>query len=457
MSDIIEDTVIQTDEGAKDGQTKCPKCGATDISLNAKKGVLRCHFCRYEFEPEIAEDNIDASTLDRNIISSGASDINEQSAVITLKCESCGAEVVIDTGEAVGARCHWCRNTLSINRQVPNGAVPDVVLPFNMNNKEAKEHIGRFVDKRKFFAHQKFKKEFSADNIVGVYLPYMVVDVNSHAFFSGEGEHEARCYTVGKDDKKETRYDAEVYEVVREFDMAVDDLTVISSKDKADKNSNKTNNIINSILPFDTENCVKWDANYIKGFSSEKRDTNPDDLKPLVERQIRDIARFAANETLDYYDRGVRWDSQTLDMNGSHWKTAYFPVWLYSHYQKKGKKGILHYVAVNARTKETMGSIPINKPKLFFFSLLVELVSWIVKLMIDMNMENNLSWLLLTSGFLFYFIKYMTYRNTDERHAHETDTKRRISQMQQRDTYITKRIGLRRADIEGANNKKIEG
>ena len=45
-------TIIKTDEGAKDGQNKCPKCGATEISLNIKTGKLRCHFCRYEFSPE---------------------------------------------------------------------------------------------------------------------------------------------------------------------------------------------------------------------------------------------------------------------------------------------------------------------------------------------------------------------------------------------------------------------
>lgn len=31
-------TIVQTDVGAKDGQNKCPKCGATDISLNVNTG-----------------------------------------------------------------------------------------------------------------------------------------------------------------------------------------------------------------------------------------------------------------------------------------------------------------------------------------------------------------------------------------------------------------------------------
>ena len=33
--------IVQTDSGAKNGQNKCPLCGATDISLNAKTGMLR--------------------------------------------------------------------------------------------------------------------------------------------------------------------------------------------------------------------------------------------------------------------------------------------------------------------------------------------------------------------------------------------------------------------------------
>ena len=39
--------IVKTDVTAKDGQNKCPKCGATEISLNANNGKLRCHYCRY--------------------------------------------------------------------------------------------------------------------------------------------------------------------------------------------------------------------------------------------------------------------------------------------------------------------------------------------------------------------------------------------------------------------------
>ena len=104
MNSILSDEpkIVKTDEGAKDGQNKCPKCGATDISLNAKKGLLRCNFCRHEFEPEKVEGlETDITKLEGEVMGSGALDIAEDSqGIVTFKCSSCGAEVVIDTSES---------------------------------------------------------------------------------------------------------------------------------------------------------------------------------------------------------------------------------------------------------------------------------------------------------------------------------------------------------------------
>ena len=198
--------IIQTDLNAKDGQDKCPKCGATDISLNPRTGLLRCNFCRYEFKPETVEElNTNISELNGDVMGSAAQDISTDSEnVITLKCSSCGAEVVIDTAEATQARCHWCRSTLSINQQMPNGSVPDVVLPFKLTKAEAKAQIEDFVGRRKFFAHPKFRQEFTTENIMGVYFPYMVVDINSHAFLLGKGEKQDRLYTRGSGENQRT-------------------------------------------------------------------------------------------------------------------------------------------------------------------------------------------------------------------------------------------------------------
>ncbi len=449
--------VVDTDVGNNSGQDKCPKCGATDISLNAQTGLLRCNFCRYEFKPEKVEGlETDITKLEGEIVGSGTQDIDENSKdMVTIKCTSCGAEVVIDTSETTQARCHWCRNYLSINEQIPNGAVPDVVLPFKLKKDEARQEIEKFVKNRKFYAHPKFKQEFTTENIMGVYLPYMVVDVNSHAYFSGQGEHEKRRYTRGSDDNKRTYYDADLYDVEREFDLTIEGLTVESSSDKINKNSsNKTNNIINSIMPFDIENCVKYNSNYLRGYTSEKRDMDIDDLRQIVDKQSKDVARFAANDTLKQYDRGVRWKTENLNVKGKQWKTAYLPVWLYSYQEKKGDKSILHYVAVNARTKETMGSVPIHMSKLILVSVIVEIIALILMLFVDLD-DNG--WVFLLAGPLYYGLMYMKYRNKKARHYHEIETKRKIFNLKKSDVFVKTETGLSNSRIEGANNTRVNG
>lgn len=264
--------IIDTSSDLQDGQIKCPKCGSTDIEINTKSGKLRCNFCRYEFEPELAPEDQDISTLEGTTIGSGAADIDEAAEdMITVKCESCGAEVVIDTKTTTQARCHWCRNTLSINNKIPNGAIPDVILPFSVTKGDAQEEIAKFVRKRKFFAHPTFTREFTTENICGVYLPYMLVDVSSHMNLCGEGEIKTASYEVGVGDDKHTEYDADCFKIERDFDIFIDDLSIEASMDKLDYTSKeKTTNIINAIMPFDTENCVleRYGANYCTGLSN---------------------------------------------------------------------------------------------------------------------------------------------------------------------------------------------
>lgn len=451
-----ETKIVQTDEGAKDGQNKCPKCGSTDIATNINTGKLKCAYCRFEFEPEKVtglEENI--SNLHGEILGSGAQDIvADTNDIMTFKCSSCGSEVVIDTSEATHARCHWCRSTLSVNQQIPNGAIPDVVLPFTVKKEDAKAEIEKFVGKRKFFANSKFKQEFTTDNIMGVYFPYMIVDVNAHSNLTGQGEHLVKRYYSGSGDDRKVYYDADLYDVEREFDVTIEGLTVESSADKLNKQaSDKTTNVINAIMPFDIENSVKWDANYLKGFTSEKRDTNIEELRPLVDRQAKDIARFAANETLEHYDRGVAWSNESLSVKGQQWKAAYLPVWLYSYQEIKGDKKLLHYVAVNARTKETMGSVPINMGKLILMSILVEVLSFFA--MVNIEFDGNV--IFLTLGFIFFFIMYSKYRNQAARHKHELETKKTMDNLRSVDNYITRRTGLRNSRMTGANNTSVSG
>ncbi len=456
-AEVVEDSsdkVVETDIDSKIGQSKCPKCGATDITLDIKTGKLRCNFCRFEFDPvKVSGLEEDVKKLRGKVQTSGTKKIDKDASdLITIKCESCGAEVVIDTASAHNARCHWCRNVLSINKQIPNGSTPDAILPFKVPKEEAQKSIESFVNKRRFFAHPTFKKEFTTENIMGVYFPYMIIDINSHNHLIGQGEHLVRMYTEGDDEHKRTYYDADLYNVEREFDLAIDDLTIESSKDKLSRDSNKTTNIINSIMPFDTENCVKFDANYIRGFTSEKRDTDIEEIHSLIEGQAKDIAKFAVNDTLKTYDRGVRWDTQNIDIKGEQYQAAYLPVWLYSYQQTSGNKKLLHYVAVNARTKETMGSVPIHQPKLVFVSIIAEIIGIFLYIL---GRQSDYAWPLLLTGIVYYMVMYFRYRNSGARHKYETETKKEVTELKKKDGFVRHEYRLSNPTMIGANNKSV--
>ena len=100
---------------------------------------------------------------------------------MTFKCTGCGAEVTVNTENAMTARCHWCRHVFGVNEQVANGAVPDAVLPFHIRKDDAVARIRQFVDKRRLFALKEFKEQFTPENVVGVYMPYMIVDGKASA------------------------------------------------------------------------------------------------------------------------------------------------------------------------------------------------------------------------------------------------------------------------------------
>lgn len=467
----MDTNTFETNAAAKDGQTKCPKCGATDITLNTGTGMLRCNFCRHTFAQDVMEDmKGGVGDLVGEQVSSGAADISEaeDDQTMTLKCTSCGAEVVINLKESSQARCHWCRNKLSVNSKVPNGAVPDVVLPFNTKKQEAEQLIGEYVGKRKFFANKTFKSEFTTDNIMGVYFPYMVVDMKGHASFYGEGEIETGSYTRKRgENDSETVYKVDKYDVMRECDVEIDDLTVESSaRREAATTRGETNNIINAILPFDTENCVKYDANYLSGFTSEKRDVNKADLQPVVDSQEKEAIKFQLNGSVKQYDRGVRWDNVDLEKTGEKWLAAYLPVWLYSYVQNPGKSNQLtHYVAVNARTKETVGSVPMNLGRLWpitiMIGLILEALAGLAYIAVTKSgreigdgLKIGLFAVPIIVAIIVFCCVYNRYRNTGARHHFESETKINVSNINGYDNKID-HFETTSSSMSGANNKAV--
>jgi hypothetical protein len=155
-----------------------------------------------------------------------------------------------------------------------------------------------------------------------------------------------------------------------------------------------------------------------------------------------------------------------LEIKGTSWKAAYLPVWLYSYLQDDGKTKLLHYVAVNARTGETMGSVPINRTKLLLIAAIIEAIGvvigtyWIF-FWLGVDTDDDNPWLAgligYTPGFIFYWIKMSKYRNMNARHVHEKETKATVKNLKKTDNLREHRKGLRNSRIAGENDSEVKG
>lgn len=453
----LKNEIIETGEGLKNGQQFCPNCGSTQTYYDPKIGKLKCPICESEFDGK-KYTQTDTRTLNKNIIGSGAKNINEEfNDLVTIKCNGCGAEIVFDTSKATQKKCHWCGGILSINERIENGTVPDVILPFIVTKEQAYEEMKKYLKDKRKYVRGTFKKNFKIENITGVYLPYLLIDANTRCYFEGEGEHQTAQYehklygTI--------RYNSDVYKIKRIFDLEIEDLTIEASIEKVNKNKkHTTNNIINSIMPFDTKNCIKFESSYLTNFTSEKRNINIDELNKKVETEIKDIARHKLNKTILDYDRGIKWTKEKVNIKGMRWISAYLPVWIYSYYDKKKT----HYVAVNGRTRETAGSTPMDRTKLFavYGGLVIILI--LIVIFLEKKYPGNSTAPVAAFMLVAFLIRYYKqtckeYKNLEARHKYEKETKTVLTMFLKEDEYIDNRKKQKNYEIKGKNNKRTDG
>ncbi len=447
MKDSVKFKTFDLLEGIKNGQVKCPKCGATDISRADESSDLRCNFCQTQFDFKsslhgVDDDSADIENLKGVSVSRGAQDIDSNAEdIVTIKCESCGAEVVINSSESLEARCHWCRNYLSIRNVIPNGAVPDLVLPFQHNKQKARSSLETYMAQYKYFAHPRFKKQFNSENIFAVYMPYMLVDIHAHSVLEGKGESTIR--KISSENPQAHKREIAVYRLKRDFHLELDDLPIESKRDRLAQKG--TSHVINAVLPFDTKRAVKWNPTLLKGVRSEKRDMNVEGLTQNVFKQLYDIGFKESLNMIPQYDRGVRWQSHKQEVIGEKWVSIYLPVWLYTY--KSWPWGKTYYTAMNARTGETVGTVPLHYLKLLFICSLFIIIPGL--LAYYMHFEIAAVAMILAPW--IFISTYRDYHKSGVKHDHLSSTRCVVTKLQQEDERLKTEVVTHAFTMKDAN------
>lgn len=84
----------------------------------------------------------------------------------------------------------------------------------------------------------------------------------------------------------------------------------------------------------------------------------------------------------------------------------------------------------------------------------------LVTLVADTSSDSNpgvFGLIFLLSGFAFYGFVYLKYRNVNQRHHYETETRAEKLNMVQRDDMVESMKNLSNARMRGANNTSVEG
>lgn len=70
---------------------------------------------------------------------------------------------------------------------------------------------------------------------------------------------------------------------------------------------------------------------------------------------------------------------------------------------------------------------------------------------------SSIGYLFLLSGVVFYLIMYFRYRNTHQRHRHESETEAKRANETVQDQFLKKKRGLRSSTMSGANHRQVKG
>ncbi len=258
----------------------CPSCGA-QIVTDATTAASFCYYCH---NPVTAPQEGDSSQGPET----------GEAAVYT--CPSCGAQIVTDATTAASF-CYYCHNPVVFSGRLSGDDMPDFVIPFAIDKKEATSRFLSWIGKKKFVPGDFFsrdqieklsgiyympdfvipfaidKKEatsrflswigkkkfvpgdfFSRDQIEklsGIYFPYLIYSCQVDGQAEAEAE-EQRTWVSGR-----TRYtEHKKYQVERAGTLEVKNLTR-----NALKKSNKE--LVEGVLPFDMEKLLPFQMGYL--------------------------------------------------------------------------------------------------------------------------------------------------------------------------------------------------
>ena len=226
--------------------------------------------------------------------------------------------------------------------QLSGSLKPDVVIPFKMDKKAAKEGLARHLSGKRLLP-KVFKDQNHIDEIKGIYVPFWLFDADADASVRYRATS-VRTWSDSKYDYTETSY----YNVFRAGTVGFENVPV-------DGSSKMPDDLMESVEPFNIGDAVDFQTAYLAGYLADKYDVTADESVDRANERIKRSTEETFASTVKGYT-SVEAESSTVNLHNGKAKYALYPVWILNTTWKNEK----YTFAMNGQTGKFVGNLPID-------------------------------------------------------------------------------------------------
>ena len=328
---------------------KCPSCGGA-IEFDSHSQKMKCPYCDTEFDLETLkkyDEQLSREAEQKDDISDWQTDPGKQwqegetDGMNVYTCKSCGGEIVSD--ENTGATsCPFCGNPVILTERFRGALRPDMVIPFKLDKKAAKEAYYKHIKGRPLLP-KVFRRENHIDEIKGIYVPFWLFDADVAA----DARYKAtkvRTWSDSDYDYTETSY----YSVDRSGNMSFVSVPV-------DGSSRMPDDLMESIEPYKVADAVEFQTAYLSGYLADKYDVDAQQSTDRARERMKESAQDVLRDTVKGYASVIP-ENTNVRISGGDAKYALYPVWILNT-TWRGKKYIF---AMNGQTGRMTGDLPVD-------------------------------------------------------------------------------------------------
>lgn len=354
---------------------KCPCCGGA-IAFDAGLQKMKCPYCDTEFEMEALKAYDDdlreegGDKLEWHTDAGSQWTADEESALRSYVCRSCGGEIIADENTAA-SECPYCGNPVVMMEQLKGSLKPDYIIPFKLDKNAAKEGMKKHLQ-GKFLLPKVFKSENHIDEIKGVYVPFWLFDADADA----DIRYRATRVTSWSDSSYNyTR--TSFYSIFRAGSLGFEHVPVDGSTVMAD-------DLMESVEPFDFSGVVDFQTAYLAGYLADKYDVDAEQSVARANERVKNSTEEAFRSTVEGYAT-VTPEATSVRLKNGAAKYALYPVWLLNTTYRGDK----YTFAMNGQTGKFVGNLPTDKGKYWKFTLgsaagiaaVIYAVMWLIQLL----------------------------------------------------------------------------